>query len=191
MSRPGNSGHSYLGSSIVPFRLVFLMWLVFTVQFFYGLDFSRFGVTPRTAWGLIGIFTAPLIHGNLAHIASNTIPLLFLGGTLFFFYNRIGATVFLRCYFIPNILVWLFAPHSNPHIGASGLVYALSAFLIFFGLLRKDIMSMLISIVVILLYGGIFYGILPTQPWISWESHLAGTIVGAATAIMLRHKKTV
>jgi membrane associated rhomboid family serine protease len=186
-----NSGRSYIGSSIVPFRMVFLMWLVFTVQFFYGFDFSRFGVVPRSLWGLVGILTGPLIHGNLAHIASNTIPLLFLGGTLFYFYNRIGTTVFFRCYFITNILVWTFAPRSNPHIGASGLIYGLSAFLIFFGLLRKDLMSMLISIVVILLYGGIFYGILPTQPWISWESHLAGTIVGAATAIGLRNTKRV
>lgn len=185
------NSRSYLGSAVVPFRLVFLMWLVFTVQFFYGIDLSMFGIIPRTAFGIIGIFTGPLIHGNLAHIASNTIPLLFLGGTLFFFYNRIGTTVFFRCYFITNILVWLFSPRQTPHIGASGLIYGLSAFLILFGLLRKDLMSMLISIAVILLYGGIFYGVLPTQPWISWESHLSGTIVGMATAITLRNTKRV
>jgi membrane associated rhomboid family serine protease len=186
-----DNSRSYLGSAIIPFRFVFLMWLVFTVQFFYGIDLSMFGVIPRTAIGLIGIFTAPMIHGNLTHLASNTIPLLFLGGTLFFFYNRIGTTVFFRCYFITNILVWIFSPRQTPHIGASGLIYGLSAFLIFFGLLRKDLMSMLISIAVIVLYGGIFYGILPTQPWISWESHLSGTIVGAVTAIMLRKTKAV
>ena len=185
------SSRSYLGSAVVPFRLVFLMWLVYTLQFFYKVDLSMFGIIPRTLWGLIGIFTAPMIHGNLAHLASNTIPLLFLGGTLFFFYNRIGTTVFFRCYFITNILVWLFSPRQTPHIGASGLIYGLSAFLIFFGLLRRDVMSILISIVVIILYGGIFYGILPTQPWISWESHLAGTIVGAASAVMLRNTKRV
>jgi membrane associated rhomboid family serine protease len=185
------SSRSYIGSAVVPFRLVFLMWLVFTIQFFYNIDLSLFGVIPRTAWGLIGILTAPMIHGSLTHLASNTVPLLFLGGTLFFFYNRIGTTVFFRCYFITNILVWTFSPRQTPHIGASGLIYGLSAFLIFFGLLRKDMMSMLISIAVILLYGGIFYGVLPTQPWISWESHLSGTIVGAATAIMLRNTKAV
>lgn len=184
-------GHSYLGSAIVPFRLVFLMWLVFSIEFFYGLDFSMFGIIPRTLWGLIGIFTAPMIHGGLTHLLSNTIPLLFLGGTLFFFYNRIGTTVFFRCYFITNILVWLFSPRQTPHIGASGLIYGLSAFLILFGLFRKDTMSILISIVVIALYGGIFYGIFPSQPWISWESHLAGTIVGAVTAFMLRDTKRV
>ena len=186
-----SSSRSYLGSSIVPFRLVFLMWLVFTVEFFYGLDLSFLGIVPRTAWGLVGIFVAPMIHGNLAHLASNTIPLLFLGGTLFFFYNKIGTAVFFRCYFLTNILVWVFAPRQNAHIGASGLIYGLSAFLIFFGLLRKDVMSMLISIVVLILYGGIFYGILPSQPWISWESHLAGTVVGVGTAIAMRNTRKV
>lgn len=186
-----SQSRSYLGSAVVPFRLVFLMWLVFTVELYYQIDLSAFGILPRTWWGLIGIFTAPMIHGNLGHLLSNTVPLLFLGGTLFFFYNRIGTTVFFRCYFVTNILVWIFGPRQTTHIGASGLIYGLSAFLIFFGLLRKDVMSILISIVVLLLYGGIFYGILPTDPWISWESHLAGTIVGAATAFMLRDTKKV
>src|SRR5882672_1393307 len=133
-----NSERSYIGSSVVPLRLVFLMWLVFTLQFFYQLDLSIFGIVPRTFRGLIGILTAPMVHGNLPHLVSNTIPLLFLGGTLFYFYNKIGTTVFLRCYFITNILVWLFSPRQTPHIGASGLIYGLSAFLIFFGLLRRD-----------------------------------------------------
>jgi membrane associated rhomboid family serine protease len=185
-----NQERSYLGSSVVPFRLVFIMWLVFTFEVYTSYDLSFLGIMPRTLWGVIGIFTAPMIHGNLMHLVSNTVPLLFLGGTLFFFYNRIGVTVFFRCYFITNILVWLFARPSM-HIGASGLIYALSAFLIFFGLLRRDMMSFFISIVVILLYGGIFYGILPTDPWISWESHLAGTLTGAGTAIALRNTRRV
>lgn len=182
---------SYIGSAVVPFRLVFLMWLVFTLDFFYGLNLWRFGLVPRSIPGLIGIFTAPMLHGNLYHLVSNTFPLLFLGGTLFFFYNRIGTTVFFRCYFIPSILVWIFDSSNVVHIGASGLIYALSAFLISFGILRRDLMSILISIVVILLYGGIFYGILPTDPRVSWQMHLAGTIVGILTAFTLRNTKRV
>jgi membrane associated rhomboid family serine protease len=182
---------SYFASAVVPFRLVFLMWLVFTAQLYLDIYFSWGALVPRTLKGLIGILTAPMLHGNLMHLVSNTVPLLFLGGTLFFFYNRIGNIVFFRCYIITNILVWLFAPRQIPTVGASGLIYGLSAFLIFFGFLRKDLMSMLISIIVILLYGGIFYGVLPTDPWISWESHLAGTIVGTATAFMLRNTKRV
>jgi membrane associated rhomboid family serine protease len=132
------------------------------------------------------LFTAPLLHDGLAHIISNTIPLLFLGSVIFFFYERIGGIVFFRCYFITNLLVWLLSPRDSYHIGASGLVYGLSSFLIFFGILRKDFWSLVISVVVFMMYGGIFYGVLPSDPRISWESHLAGAIVGAVTAFDLR-----
>ncbi len=111
----GESSRSYLGSSVVPFRLVFLMWLVFTFQMYTHIDLTSFGILPRSLWGLIGIFTAPMLHGNLMHLISNTVPLLFLGGTLFFFYNRIGVAVFFRCYFITNILVWLFRSSQSSH----------------------------------------------------------------------------
>lgn len=179
------------GSSIIPARLVFLMWLSYSMQFLYGIQIGFLGIKPRTLEGLPGIFLAPLIHGNLSHLISNTIPLLFLGSTLFFFYERIGRTVFFRCYFITNILVWLLSPRMSYHIGASGLVYGLSSFLIFFGLLRKDFLSLLISVGVIIMYGGIFYGILPSDPRISWESHLAGAIVGMVTAFNLKDRQKV
>ena len=132
-----------------------------------------------------------MIHGNLIHLISNTIPLLFLGGTLFFFYNRIGTRVFFSCYFIPSIIVWFLDGSGTVHIGASGLIYGVAAFLISFGILRRDMMSILISIVVILLYGGIFYGVLPTDPRVSWQMHLAGTIVGVVMAFVFRNTKKI
>jgi membrane associated rhomboid family serine protease len=182
---------TFFGSSVVPFRLVFIMWLVFSIEFFMNMDLGYLGIRPRTFTGLVGILTAPMIHGSLGHLISNTIPLLFLGSTLFFFYGRIAGIVFFRCYIITNILVWLFSPRISYHIGASGLIYGLSAFLILSGFIRKDFWSLIISIIVFIMYGGIFYGVFPTDPGISWESHLSGAIVGAATAIDLRDKVKV
>ena len=88
-------GQSWFGSSVVPFRLVFLMWAAFYVEFFYGWRLTHFGIIPWEPIGLIGIFTAPLLHGSLNHLISNTIPLLFLGTVLFFFYDRIAGIIFL------------------------------------------------------------------------------------------------
>jgi membrane associated rhomboid family serine protease len=182
---------SIFSSSVVPFRLVFLMWAVFYMEvILIGVNFSVFGIEPRTFIGLIGIFTAPLIHGDIIHLISNTIPMLFLGSVLFFFYPRIGGQIFFRAYFYTNILVWLFARPAN-HIGASGVVYALAFFLIFFGFFRRDFTSIFISVIVLLLYGGIFYGVLPTDPRVSWESHFAGGFVGVASAITFGKKKNV
>lgn len=185
------SERTLLGSSVVPLRLVFLMWLVFTFEFYNQMDLGWLGIRPRTFTGLIGIFTAPLIHGSLPHLISNTLPLLFLGAVLYFFYPRIASVVFLQCYFITNLLVWLLSPRVSYHIGASGLVYGLSAFLIFFGFLRWDFWSLLISVVVFLLYGGIFYGIFPDNPHVSWESHLAGVLVGLGSAFWFKDKQRV
>jgi len=171
------------GVSDLPFRFVFLMWLVFTVQFYTNWNLFVFGVKPRDLFGLTGIVFAPLIHSNFSHIASNSIPILFLGTVLFFFYNKIGNRVFFGSYFLPNVLVWLFSPRPNYHIGASGMVYGLAAFLIVFGILKRDFISLLVSAVVIFIYGGIFlYGLLPQDVSISWEAHLGGAITGVGMA---------
>jgi membrane associated rhomboid family serine protease len=184
------SESSFFGSSVVPIRFVFLMWLVFYLEIMFGLPLSGYGIEPRTLHGLIGILAGPLIHGDLLHLVSNTVPLLFLGWVLFFFYPRIGGVVFLRAYFWTNVLVWLFARPAN-HIGASGVVYGLAFFLIFFGIFRRDFLSIFISVVVLLLYGGVFYGVLPSDPRISWESHFAGALVGIVTAVTFAKQKKV
>ena len=182
---------SILGSAVAPLRIVFLMWLAFFLEFVYGWPLSNFGIQPRTLIGLVGIFTAPLVHGNLSHLVSNTVPLIFLGSALFFFYPQIAGRVFFRAYFWTNILVWLFVFRQGPHIGASGVVYSLAFFLIFFGLFRRDFLSILISVLTLLLYGGVFYGVLPTDPRVSWESHFAGALVGITSAVTFSSKRKI
>jgi membrane associated rhomboid family serine protease len=180
------------GSSVVPFRLVFLMWLSFSVEFFYNIDLGFLGILPRELKGLPGIFFAPMIHGSLGHLVSNTFPLLFLGTVLYFFYERIGGKVFFNCYFITNALVWLLSPRASYHIGASGLIYGIGAFLILYGLLRQDFMSLVISIVILVIYGSAFlYGVFPSDPRISWEAHLFGALTGMVTAFTLKDKQRV
>ncbi|HOX83313.1 MAG TPA: rhomboid family intramembrane serine protease [Chryseolinea sp.] len=184
------ASESWFSSSVVPFRIVFLMWGVFYLQYVLGWPIMGYGIVPREPYGLIGIFTAPLIHANVLHLVSNTIPMLFLGSALYFIYGKIAGQVFFRAYFWTNILVWIFARPSN-HIGASGVVYAIAFFLIFFGFFRRDFLSLFISIVVVILYGGVFYGLLPNDPTISFESHLAGALVGIVSAFTFSSKKQV
>ncbi len=173
---------SISSSMLVPARLVFLMWGTFVLDQLYPIDLAMFGILPRTIRGLIGIITAPLLHGSVAHLVSNTMPVLILGTVLYMFYRRVATQVFLQCYFFTGILVWLFA-RTSIHIGASGLIYGLAFFLIFFGLFQRDFKSLLISIVILIFYGGIFYGVLPTQSYVSWESHLLGGLIGFLNAV--------
>jgi len=157
------------------------MWLVFTIEFQFHIKLGFLGIYPRTFSGLAGILATPLLHSDALHLASNTVPLILLGSALYIFYNQIASSVFIQCYFIPSVLVWIFG-RSSYHIGASGLIYGLAFFLMTFGLFRTNFRSLLISLTIISLYGGLFYGILPDKPGLSWESHLMGAIVGVATA---------
>lgn len=165
-----------------------LIWGVFVFEILFQKNLSFLGIMPRTEAGLLGILFAPLLHGSSVHLVSNTIPLLILGPTLYFFYPRAANRIFFLSYFATNILVWIFAVEST-HIGASGLVYGIAFFLFFIGFFRKDLTSIIISITTVLLYGGILYGIFPGQPFISWQSHLYGAIVGVCCAFYFRRKK--
>ncbi len=163
------------------------MWLFFTVEFYARIDLGFLGIYPLSLNGLVGIFTAPLIHGDFNHLLSNTFPLLILGGTLYFFYSDLAPRVFLQSYFFTNILVWCFG-RPFYHIGASGLVYALASFLVFYGIFSRNFKAVVISIAVIAVYGGLVFGIFPFNQNVSWESHLMGALVGGVTAFLLRGK---
>ena len=173
-----------------PFKFVLLMWFVFLIEVFTGFALANFGIIPRTTFGLIGIFTAPLLHADYVHLISNSVPMLILGTALFFFYGRISGKVFFTCYFLTGILVWCFARLSI-HIGASGLVYGIAFFLFFIGFIRKDFTSIVISFITIFFYGGIIYGIFPGQARISWESHLIGGFVGLYCAFKYGKEKNI
>jgi membrane associated rhomboid family serine protease len=168
-------------SYVVPVRFVLFIWVFYFIGILLPFNLAVLGILPRTLRGLTGIFFAPLIHGSFLHLISNTIPVFFLGFVLYLFYERIANRVFFLGYLYTNLLVWVFGRPSF-HIGASGLIYCLASFLIFFGIFRKDLRSVLISVIIIFLYGGLIFGIIPNQPGVSWESHLMGGIVGFVLA---------
>ena len=174
-------------SFIVPSRMLFLMWLIFFVELNFGIKLSVFGILPREAVGLLGILFAPLLHGSLVHLISNTLPLLFLGIILYFFYGKIAKKVFLMSYLLTGALVWVFG-RTSYHIGASGLIYGIASFLFFSGIVRAEFRSLIISFAVVLAYGGLVWGVLPSFPGVSWESHLFGALVGGVAAYFYRNK---
>lgn len=165
-----------------------LLWLVKALEWAVALDFGFLGILPRTLSGTMGIITAPLVHGDVLHLISNTFPLLLLGISVFYFYHRIALEVFAWIYFLSGFWVWM-AARDAYHIGASGLVYGLVAFLFFSGLFRRDTKSLSISLIVIFLYGGMLQGLFPTNGRISWESHLLGALAGAFCAFFYREVK--
>ena len=175
-----------LRSLLFPVLFIVIIWLVKIAEIVLNTDFVYLGIYPLKWRGLIGILTAPLIHADLRHLFDNSVPVLILGTALFYFYKPVAYRVFFLTWFITGILVW-FGGRSSYHIGASGLIYGFASFLFFSGIIRNSINLMAISLLVVFMYGGLVWGILPYDYKISWESHMFGAITGLSLAIVYRH----
>jgi membrane associated rhomboid family serine protease len=178
-------------SFFYPVVFVIILWIIKGADIFFDLDLNRYGLFPLQAKGLIGIFTAPLLHANIAHLFANSIPLLVLGAFLFYFYIDIAWMILGLLYLITGIWVWVFARGDAAHIGASGVIYGLASFLFFSGIIRRETGLLVITLLVAFLYGGLIWGIFPqlfpNQP-ISWESHTMGLLAGIVLAIYYRNQ---
>lgn len=185
-----SNGKQFLKIIIFPVTFVLLLWIIKFIELTFNLNLSWFGIYPRTWYGLAGIVTSPVIHANVYHTLSNTIPLLILGVIIFYFYKDIAFQVFFWVYFITGLWVWT-AARPAYHIGASGLVYGFVCFLFFSGIIRKDTRLMALSLLVTFVYGSLIWGILPLEIGISWESHLLGSLAGFTTAFYFRKEGPV
>lgn len=172
-------------SAVLPALVVLALWCVHLLDIGFDLDLFRYGTYPRKLSGLIGIITSPFIHGDLEHLMNNSIPLFVLGWALLYFFPQLAGRVVLGSWLVSGIWVWLSA-RGNYHIGASGVVYGLAAFLFTSGLLRRQRMLMGLSMLVVFLYGSLLWGMFPIVPRISWESHFWGAAVGVSLAFLYR-----
>jgi membrane associated rhomboid family serine protease len=164
---------------------VALLWLIQLFNWTLDLELQRFGVRPRAWQGLPGILFAPLLHGDFMHLLANTLPLLVLGTVMLHLYSGAALRVLLAVYLGPGIAVWLLA-RDSVHIGASGMAYGLVAYILVAGLIRRDRRAIAASLLVCFMYGALVWGVLPIQPGVSWETHLAGALIGIALAIVFR-----
>ena len=173
---------------VIPFLFIALMWISFIAEHIFNTDFAFLGILPLEVKGLPGIFLSPFIHADFEHLLNNTLPLFILGTALFYFYTEVAFRVFFWTIFLTGLTVWVFGRQSY-HIGASGVIYGLAAFLFFSGIIRRHIPLIGLSLLVSFLYGQMVWGIFPLQSVnISWESHMLGATAGIFLAIWYRDK---
>ncbi len=169
-----------------PALILLVMWVVQIVQVLTGLSLGWLGVYPRHQFGIKGIFTSPFVHSiDWMHIINNSVPLFVGLAMITFFYRRIAYKAIFLIYFLTGVGVWLFG-RSVLHIGASGVVYGLISFIFWSGIFRRNTRSIVLALIILFLYSGMFLGVLPNQPGISWESHLIGGIVGILISYIFR-----
>lgn len=179
-----------LRSFIVPVAFMAICWLVKGIEEVFHLDFSFLGIKPLQVDGIAGIFLFHFLHGSWSHLFANTLPIIVLGACLYYFYKPIATKIWLLLMFSTGLLTWCGA-RGGTHIGASALIYGLAFFLMLSGFIRRNRNLVIVSLLVIFLYGSLIWGIYPKyaiENHISWEGHLAGLIMGVALAIVYRHE---
>jgi membrane associated rhomboid family serine protease len=148
-----------------------------------GMGLNQFGIRPRQLNSLWEIYTAPFLHGNFYHLANNLVGLSIFSSLYLVHSQR----RYLRSSFIiitiTGLLVWLFG-RDAVHIGASGWVFGLWSLCIATAWFERRFINILIALFVVLFYGGVIYGVLPTDPRISFESHLFGVVAGFVCAYL-------
>lgn len=167
--------------------LVFIgiLWAIFIIDAAFGMRLGRFGLRPGSIPGLVGIFTAPLLHASFQHSLSNTIPLLISLTATLYLYPASAIRVIPLIWIGSGALSW-FIGRPSLHYGVSGLIYGLLAYVFMSGILRHDLRSVAVSLLVGFLYGSMVWGVLPIRPHMSWEMHLSGALIGALLALVYR-----
>lgn len=170
---------------------VVFVWLLEVVdQFLFRGALDNFGVWPRTAVGLWGILLAPILHAGFGHVMANTIPFVVLGWFVMMRRLRDFFIVSIVTILVSGLGIWLIAPSNTVHLGASGLIFGYFGYLLLRGYFERSLSSIFWSILVLFLYGGMIWGVLPQQMGISWQSHLFGFIGGGLAAYWLTQQGT-
>ena len=173
---------SVLTAGIVPVAVLLgLMWIAEGVDTVLGQRLDQLGIEPRDVDGLTGVVAAPFLHAGFGHLLANSAGLLVLGLLL----AVTTRSFWLICALITvlgGLAVWVLGPAGTLHIGASGLVYGIAAYLVARGVRTRRVLDVVIAGIVVLAYSGLALGVLPGQPGVSWQSHLFGALAGVAVA---------
>jgi membrane associated rhomboid family serine protease len=164
---------------------VALLWLILVLDALTEINFLQYGLRPGSLDGLLGIFTAPLLHGGVEHLFNNSIPLLVGLTACLFLYPHASLLVIPVIWLGSGLLGW-YIGRPSLHFGASGLLYGLLAFVFLSGVLRRDMRSVSVSLLVGFFYGTMIWGVFPIRPNMSWELHLSGAFMGLLMALLLR-----
>jgi len=146
-----------------------------------GQNANCFAIVPRTSGGLLGIVTAPFVHGGLAHLLANLPPFVVLGALVLRHGEHTFIKIALLITFTSGLLVWLLA-RSAAHMGASGVVFGFFGYLVAYAYFHHAVADVVIAVLVVLVYGSMLAGIKPARNGTSFEAHFFGLVAGIAVA---------
>lgn len=159
------------------------LYVVETLDQLSGSGLQRAGgIEPRETDGIWGILFAPVLHGPWEHLLANTVPLIVFGFLLLLAGVRRWLVVTAMVWLVGGVGVWLTGGAGTVHIGASVLVFGWLSYLLLRGVFSGSLGQLALGFLLLLVYGGVLWGVLPGQPGISWQAHLFGAIGGGLAA---------
>lgn len=159
-----------------------ILWGVFVVNLILPIELRNLGIVPRTASGALGILCAPFLHANFAHLTANSVAVFTLIAIALTFDFASGIVAMATIILIGGAGTWMFGAFNSIHMGASGLIFGLIGYLIFCGWYHRNIKSVVVSLLILVLYGGTLLSLLNIVPGISWTGQFFGFIGGICAA---------
>ncbi|MGB3696842.1 MAG: rhomboid family intramembrane serine protease [Gordonia sp. (in: high G+C Gram-positive bacteria)] len=184
---PGGPMPRWKRSGLTMGVITAVLLLIEAVDLAMNDDLNRFGIVPRQVSGLDGIVWAPLLHADFAHLIGNLIPGVVLGFLLLMARRFLAVTAIV--WIVSGFGVWLTAPTGSVTVGASGVVFGWLAYLLVRGLFNRDVWQVLGGVVLLAVYGGILWGMLPQGGNVSWQGHLFGAAGGLLAAWVLTDRR--
>ena len=157
------------------------VWVLSILGFVWSGLLSYLALVPREFLHLFGIVGMPFVHQDWSHLLANSVPLAVFAGLVlvqgwpYFVRALVGITL------LGGAALWLIG-REGAHIGASGLVFGLFGLLLARAYFSRSLASLLVAGLVMVGYGGLIWGVLPTQSGVSWEGHLTGAGAGVVMA---------
>ena len=173
-------------SVLILLGMLAVMWVEELIDFLLPFwNLNQLGIKPREVSGLLGIPLSPFLHSGAKHLYLNSVPFLVLGGVVMLGGLKTFVKVSIWVVLIGGLGVWVLGRSGTVHIGASLLIFGYLGFLMSRGIFERSIRWLLVSLIILLIYAGMLWGMLPGTPGISWLGHLCGFLSGIAGAWLM------
>jgi membrane associated rhomboid family serine protease len=180
-SRPG-------WAALVMLLLLVGLWALEFLDQLSGNELDQFGIHAQDVDGLPEILTAPFLHAGWDHLISNSLPFYVLGFLVLLSGLARWLASSLIIIAVSGMTAWLLTPPNTIILGASGLIFGWLTYLLARGIWSRRPAQVVIAVLVLVVYGGLIWGILPSTAGISWQAHLGGAIGGVLAAWLLHRR---
>ena len=166
------------------------MWILELLDQFSGNQLDQLGIHAREIDGMPEILTAPFLHAGWDHLMSNSLPFVVLGFLVLLSGLARWLVSSLIIIIISGMAAWLLTPIHTIILGASGLIFGWLTYLLARGLWSRRPAQVVIAVLVLLVYGGMIWGLFPGNVGVSWQAHLGGAVGGVLAAWLLHRRAT-